>query len=58
MGGRVKGDKHDYKPEGKMGKRAHRLGKYAMWASAGWESMQVSMPTDQANTPCDGVTSG
>ena len=46
--------KHDYKPEIRKGKHAHRAGKHAMWWSAGW----VSMPTEQASMPCDGVLVG
>ena len=37
-----------------MGKHAHRSGKHAIWWSSGW----VSMPTDQASMPCDGVLNG
>ena len=40
--------------ECQLGKHAHRSGKHAMWWSASW----VSMPTDQASMPCDGVPVG
>ena len=50
----VSGSMSLFKPEGRMGKHAHRSGKHAMW----WNAGGVSMPTDPASMPCGGMLAG